>query len=164
MYIRIPAPLGGTELHVEVSLSKILNPKVAPDVQMPSVRVLRWAGNSSRVYPGLCPLCETGFGPSKPRSPPRGKQQHPATLTDKRKENETKQNKCINNTSNHTDILEIHLLREFTVRMQNLGFMFWSQSSSQFNIEQGWATLMIECQKMLSSLPEGQIVIAHFHQ
>ena len=30
------------------------------------------------------------FGPSKPRSLLRGKQQHPATLTDKRKENETK--------------------------------------------------------------------------
>ena len=28
--------LGGTELHVEVSLSKILNPKVAPDVQLAS--------------------------------------------------------------------------------------------------------------------------------
>ena len=38
---QVPAPLGGTELHVEVSLSKILNPEVAPDVQMPSVRVLR---------------------------------------------------------------------------------------------------------------------------
>ena len=32
--VRIPAPQGGTELHVEVSLSKILNPKVAPDVQL----------------------------------------------------------------------------------------------------------------------------------
>ena len=31
--VRIPAPLGGTELHVEVSLSKILNLKIAPDVQ-----------------------------------------------------------------------------------------------------------------------------------
>ena len=32
--VRILAPLGRTELHVEVSLCKILNPKVAPDVQM----------------------------------------------------------------------------------------------------------------------------------
>ena len=33
------------------------------------------------------------------------------------------------------------------------------------NIQQGWATLMIErAIKMLSSLIEGQIVIAHFHQ
>ena len=34
--VRIPAPLGGTELH---DTTKILNPKVAPDVL--SVRVLR---------------------------------------------------------------------------------------------------------------------------
>ena len=27
-------PWGGTELHVEVSLSKILNPRIAPDVQL----------------------------------------------------------------------------------------------------------------------------------
>ena len=33
--------------------SKILDPKVAPDVQMPSVR----------VQGEPCPLCETGFGP-----------------------------------------------------------------------------------------------------
>ena len=28
------APRGGTELYVEVSLSKTLNPKIAPDVQL----------------------------------------------------------------------------------------------------------------------------------
>ena len=33
LLVPIPAPRGRTELHVEVSLSKILNPKVAPDVQ-----------------------------------------------------------------------------------------------------------------------------------
>ena len=27
-------PWGGTELHAEVSLSKILNPRIAPDVQL----------------------------------------------------------------------------------------------------------------------------------
>ena len=32
--VQILAPWGGTELHVEVSLSKILNPKIAHDVQL----------------------------------------------------------------------------------------------------------------------------------
>ena len=52
--VRIPAPQGGTELHVEVSMSKILNPKVGTlwRQPLPSVRVLRWAGDSSRMYPG----------------------------------------------------------------------------------------------------------------
>ena len=61
--VRIPAPRGGTELHVEVSLGRILNPKVAPDVQ-------------------LVPCVAA----SKPR---KKKRQHPATLTDKWKENGT---------------------------------------------------------------------------
>ena len=33
-HVRIPAPRGKTELDVEVSLSKILNPKIALDVQL----------------------------------------------------------------------------------------------------------------------------------
>ena len=78
--VLIPAPLGGTELHVEVSLSKILNPKVAPDVQMPSVRVLRWAGNSSRVYPGRCLLCELDLAPVSPTAPRGGNGNIPRPL------------------------------------------------------------------------------------
>ena len=83
MTVQIPAPLGGTGLHVKVSLSKILNPKVAPDVQMSSVRVLC----ELATHAG-CTLayahCVNWIWPL------RGKRQHPATLTDKRKDNETK--------------------------------------------------------------------------
>ena len=80
---------------LEVSLSKTLNPRVAPDVQLapcvaalPSVRVLQWAGDSSRVFPWPSPIHYTGFGPSN-SSGGMKKWQHPATLTDKRKENGT---------------------------------------------------------------------------
>ena len=83
MTVQIPAPLGGTGLHIKVSLSKILNPKVAPDVQMSSVRVLC----ELATHAG-CTLayahCVNWIWPL------RGKRQHPATLTDKRKDNETK--------------------------------------------------------------------------
>ena len=86
MTVQIPAPLGGTGLHVKVSLSKILNPKVAPDVQMSSVRVLC----ELATHAG-CTLayahCVNWIWPL------RGKRQHPATLTDKRKDNETKNKK-----------------------------------------------------------------------
>ena len=52
----------------------LMSPKVAPDVQivwqpLPSVRVLRWAGNSSRVNPGLCLLCELDLAPVSPEAP-----------------------------------------------------------------------------------------------
>ena len=66
--VRIPAPRGRTELHAEVSLSKTLNPKVSPDVQLaPCVEATaiscyqRWAGDSSRLNPGLAHWV-TGFG------------------------------------------------------------------------------------------------------
>ena len=61
--VQTPA-LGRAELHVEVSLSKILNPKLLlmcswhPACQPPSVRALRWAGK------GLCHgtiVCYPGF-------------------------------------------------------------------------------------------------------
>ena len=72
--VQIPAPpWGGTELHVEVSLSMILNPKAAPDVGswhlVSSLRVLRWAGNSSRVYPSLRPLSKLDLAPVSPATP-----------------------------------------------------------------------------------------------
>ena len=44
--VPILGPPGWAELHVEVSLSKILNPKML-------LRVLQWAGDSSRVYPAF---------------------------------------------------------------------------------------------------------------
>ena len=44
--VQIPAPSGWAELHVEVSLSKILTPKLL-------LRALRWAGAVFRVYPAL---------------------------------------------------------------------------------------------------------------
>ena len=55
---------------------------------LPSVRVLQWAGDSSRVHPGIRPLSKTGFGPLRGK-----KQRYPATLTDKWKENGMEQNR-----------------------------------------------------------------------
>ena len=71
-------PWGGTELHVEVSLSKILNPRIAPDVQLaPCVATaiskgpaMSWRLIQGVPWPSL--MCKTGFGPSKPRNPSRG--------------------------------------------------------------------------------------------
>ena len=84
------APLGGTELHTEVSLSKILNPRIAPDVQLvPYVAatvISKGPAMSWQLIQGVpwpSPMSTTGFGPSKPRNP-HGK---------KRKRKRT--NKCI---------------------------------------------------------------------
>ena len=57
---------------------------------LPSVRVLQWAGDSFRVYPGLCPWVELDLAPVSPATPQGDKKrQHPATLTEKRKRKRT---------------------------------------------------------------------------
>ena len=74
--VQIPAP-GWAELHVEVSLSKILNPELLLMCSwhlawrpLSSVRALRWAGDLSRV-PCPCPEI-TGIGASKKKKKKRG--------------------------------------------------------------------------------------------
>ena len=69
-------PYLGTELHVEESLSKILNPRIAPDVQLaPSVAataISKGPAMSWRLIQGVpwpSPMSGTGFGPSKPHNP-----------------------------------------------------------------------------------------------
>ena len=64
--VRIPAPLGGTELHVEVPLSKILDPKVAPDVQMAPC-VAATAISKGPVMSSS--LCELDLAPVSPAAP-----------------------------------------------------------------------------------------------
>ena len=73
---QIPAPLGGTGIHVEVSLSKILNPKIAPDVQMApcvaATAISKGPAMSCQLIQGVpwpMPIVWTGFGPSKPQGP-----------------------------------------------------------------------------------------------
>ena len=61
--VRIPAPLGGTELHVEVSLSKILDPKVAPDVQMAPCVAATAISKGPAMSWQLCSLCELDLAP-----------------------------------------------------------------------------------------------------
>ena len=52
----------------------------------PLVRVLQWAGDSFRVYPGFRPWVELDLTPVSPASPQGDKKrQHPATLTEKQK-------------------------------------------------------------------------------
>ena len=77
LLVRIPAPRGGTELHVEVSLSKILNPKIAPDVQLApwgaasaisKGPAMSWQLNQGEPWIAFThPV--TGFGPSNPATP-----------------------------------------------------------------------------------------------
>ena len=63
------------ELHVEVSLSKILNPKLllmcSRDLAwqpLPTVRALRWTGNLSRVYSAFAQR-QLGLAPAKTPRP-----------------------------------------------------------------------------------------------
>ena len=70
----------GAALHVQVSLSKILNLKLLLMCSWHLVRVLRWAGNPSRVNPGLRPASELDLAPVssdvRRRSRIRGRQQN----------------------------------------------------------------------------------------
>ena len=78
--VRIPLlPWAGTELHVEVSLSKILNPRIAPDVQLApcvaATAISKGPAMSWRLIQGVpwpLPMSKTGFGPKKPRNPSEG--------------------------------------------------------------------------------------------
>ena len=76
--VQFLASWGGTELRVEVSLSKILNPSSWHLVwqPLPSVRGLRWAG----------PLSETGFDPSKPQGKKVATSRDPHGLSGKKTE------------------------------------------------------------------------------
>ena len=61
-------PWGRTELHVEVSLSMILNPKIAPDVQLaPCVATSAISAMSRLIIQGIpwpSPIELNGFCPS----------------------------------------------------------------------------------------------------
>ena len=71
------------ELHVQVSLSKILNPKLLLMCSwnlawwpLPSVRALRWAGDLSREYPALAQR-QLGLDPAKtPVTPQKGQSRY----------------------------------------------------------------------------------------
>ena len=72
LLVQIPA-LGWAELQVEVSLGKILNPKLLLMCSwhlalLPSVRALRWAGNFSGEYPAHAQK-QLGLAPAKPPQP-----------------------------------------------------------------------------------------------
>ena len=75
--VQILAP-GRAELHVEVSLSKILNPKLLLVCSwhiawrpLPSVTALWWAGDSSMVYPALTQRSAIGSS-NNPHDPIKG--------------------------------------------------------------------------------------------
>ena len=72
--VQIPAP-GWAELHVEVSLSNILNPKLLLICSwqlawrlLTSVKALQWTGVLSREYPALAQR-QLGLAPAKPLLP-----------------------------------------------------------------------------------------------
>ena len=67
------------ELHAEVSLSKILNPRTDPDVQLApcgaAIAISKGPAMSWRLIqcvPWPSTMSRTGFGPSKPRNPSGG--------------------------------------------------------------------------------------------
>ena len=66
-------PWGGTEPHVEVSLSKILNPKIAPEVQLaPCVAATAISNGpmkSWRLIQGLRPWVKLDLAPVSPATP-----------------------------------------------------------------------------------------------
>ena len=68
-----------TDLHAEVSLSKILNLRIAPDVQLApcgaATAISKGPAMSRWLIQGVpwpLPMSRTGFGPSKPCNPSGG--------------------------------------------------------------------------------------------